>query len=78
MATEAETIVTAITDPTSAASDGQSVTARSASDLIMLLDRAATLTNITKRRRGIRYSQIINPGPLPDGNREAFNQVSGG
>lgn len=76
MATEAETITQAITDPASASSDGQSVTSRGASDLLMLLDRAATLTSITRRRRGIRYTQMINPGALPDGNWQAFNQVS--
>lgn len=77
MATEAETITTAIADPSSASSDGQSVTARSASDLILLLNRAATLSSITRRRRGIRQTQMINPGALPDQNSQAFNQVSG-
>ncbi len=64
MATPTETIVTAITDPASASSDGQSVSSRSASDLIMLLNYAATLATIGNRRRGIRYNKMTNPGTI--------------
>lgn len=64
MATPAESIVTAIADPASASSDGQSVSSRSANDLIALLNYAATLSTINKRRRGIRYTQLTNPGAL--------------
>lgn len=66
MPTAAESITTAIADPASASSDGQSVSSRSASDLIALLDRAALLGTINKRRRGIRYSTLLNPGALDD------------
>lgn len=66
MPTAAETITTAIADPASASSDGQSVSARSASDLIALLQYSAGLTAMTKRRRGIRCTSMVNPGALDD------------
>lgn len=64
MATPAESITTAIADPASASSDGQTVSSRSASDLIALLNYAATLATIGNRRRGIRYTKLTNPGAL--------------
>lgn len=69
MPTAAESITTAIADPASASSDGQSATSRSASDLIALLNYAATLTTIGNRRRGIRYTRMTNPGALTDSGR---------
>lgn len=63
----ADDITQAIADPSSASSDGQSVTTRSASDLITLLNYQATLATINKRRRGIRYSKLLNPGALDPG-----------
>lgn len=80
MPTAAETIVTAISDPASASADGQSVTARSANDIIALLNYSATLSTIGNRRRGIRYTKLTNPGALEDtppalGPGTPFNQV---
>ena len=69
MATPTETIVQAITDPAAAAGDGQSVSSRSAADIIALLNYQATLTTIGKRRRSIRYTHLINPGALDDRGR---------
>ncbi len=47
--------------------DGQSSTARSADDVIKLLNYAANLRAMALRRRGIRFSTMLPSGPLGGG-----------
>lgn len=54
----------ALADPASVSADGVSVSARSADDQIKLLNYAAMLTAMNKRRRGVRYAQQIPQGPV--------------
>ncbi len=76
MATPAEQIATALTDPQSISADGVTVGARPISDLIAGLNYAAAIAALNKRRRGIRYSQLMPQGPinLPGDQVTGFNQ----
>ncbi len=68
MSTPAELAITqAIADPASASADGQSVSSRSASDLIALLQFQAASTAAGLRHRGIRYQRLLTPGAFGGG-----------
>lgn len=72
------TIDTVLSQPAAASSDGQSATARSVGDVIAALNYQQTVAAIQKRRRGIRYTQLKNPGALDDCGRVAglpFNGI---
>jgi hypothetical protein len=57
-------ITTALADPQSVSADGLSVSARSASDQIMLLNYGAQLAALASRRVGIRRTQLTPQGPF--------------
>ncbi len=59
-------IVDAATGPASATVDGQSVTARSAADLIALDRYLHAKAAQQSRRKGATFGKFIAPGPLPD------------
>ncbi len=67
--TPSEQIAQALTDPQSISGDGVTVQARSIDDLLKGLNYAAMLATLNKRRRGIRYSQLLPQGPLDDCGR---------
>lgn len=70
MATDlAGTIATAAASPAAASVDGQSVSARPVGDLITADQYLAAKEAAQKRRRGVRFSKLVPPGPLPDDGR---------
>lgn len=54
-------------EPVASASDGQSATGRPIGDMIQADQYAATKAAARKRRRGLRFSKLLNPGALSDG-----------
>ncbi len=61
-----DTISTAIADPQSVSADGVAISSRSADDLIKLANYGAMVLALQSRRKGIRRTQLIPPGPTPD------------
>ena len=66
MADLATQIEQAANDPASHSVDGETVVARSVGDLIQADQYLAAKSAASKRRRGIRFSKLVNPGALSD------------
>ncbi len=70
-------ITQALADPQSISADGVTVQSRTIQDQILGLQFGAMLATLSKRRRGIRYSQLMPQGPvnnLGQINDGCFNQ----
>jgi hypothetical protein len=56
-------------EPVTSAADGQSATGRAIGEIVQADQYVAGKTAAKKRRRGIRFAKIINPGALSDGGQ---------
>lgn len=54
-------------EPVTVTADGQTSTARPVGELVQADQYGAAKPAAKKRRRGLRFSKLINPGPLSDG-----------
>lgn len=61
----AEQLIELAQSPQSASSDGQSVSARSADDVLKLQNAAKAKTAATKAHRGLRFTKLVPPGTNP-------------
>ena len=66
MADLSDQIETAAATPAAASVDGQSVTSRGIADLITADQYLAVKEAVAKRRRGLAFTKLINPGAAPD------------
>ena len=66
MADLSDLISTEAASPASAASDGQSASARSIGDIIRADQYVANKAAMRKRRRGITFTRLTSPGPIDD------------
>lgn len=81
MATIAEQVTdlgTTSTGPSSASSDGQSVTDRGIADKILAIQFQAANSAAGLRRRGIRYSKMTTAPALSDNNLAGSRAFDGG
>ena len=70
---DTSSIDTALNDPASMTTDGQSVSAKPIADLIAGINYKAAAAAVAKRRRGVRFSQMINPGANGNCGNGSFN-----
>lgn len=66
-ATQLDDLATRAAEPAAVTADGQSSTDRTIPEQIQAIQFQAAAAAAKKRRRGLRLSKIINPGPLSDG-----------
>ncbi|MBY0515100.1 MAG: hypothetical protein K2P78_14500 [Gemmataceae bacterium] len=69
-------------DPASVSVDGLTVAAKPVDQLIKADQYLAAKSAASGRRRGLRFSKVINPGTVSDGNTDvagggSFNTVGG-
>lgn len=75
-----ETIAAAAAAPLSAASDGQSASARPAGDLIAIDQHGSAKRAKRRGLRGVAITRLTTPGPLDDScadGRGGFNRPGG-
>jgi hypothetical protein len=64
MPIDTSAVTDGLIDPSSASANGQSVSSRSISELIAGIQFSANATAVQGRRRGLRFSKILNQGPI--------------